>query len=477
MNLARVDAIVRAVLYEGYILYPYRSSSVKNRQRWTFGGIYPRGYEAMDKTSAATMRTQCLLRDDGCAAVEVHVRFLHLLKRDIGKLVEPAMELPTEGEPAYSKVAFLQIGERRFQEWEEAVERDVTASALSVASLSERPARIPFSFPGQRVLEPICETDGLVVGTLIRGSAAIEGEIVIAAQQVMPSIFQLTVRIDNLTPCQAAEADMRDAAQQRAFASTHTILGITGGAFISLLDPPESLAAAAAGCDNQGTWPVLAGEEGETDIVLSSPIILYDHPQVAPESPGDLFDGTEIDEILTLRILAMTDEEKREMLATDERARAVLERTEALTAADMQRLHGTMRNPRFGMGPDDRMPKGERAQGGNQAVVGQAVVGQAMVGQGLAGPQLAYLNTGGVDLKVGDRVRLRPKPGGDVMDLVLKDEIAIIEAIERDFEDRIHVAVVIEADPGREFGFERMPGHRFFFSPEELEALGAEEQA
>lgn len=460
MNLARVDAIVRAVLYEGYMLYPYRPSSVKNRQRWTFGGIYPRNYEAVDKSSAANMRTQCLLRDDGGAAVEVHVRFLHLLKRDVGKLTEPAMELPAEAEPAFLKVPSLQVGERRFQEWEEAVERDVTASALSAASLSERPVRIPFSFPSQRVLEPICQADGLVVGALIRSSAAIEGEIFIAAEEVVPSTFRLTVRIDNLTPCQAAGADMRDAAQQRAFASTHTILGITGGAFVSLFDPPGHLTEAAAACDNQGTWPVLAGEEGETDIVLSSPIILYDHPQVAPESPGDLFDGTEIDEILTLRILAMTDEEKREMVATDERARALLERTEALTAADMQRLHGTMRNPRFGMVPDDRMPKSESADD-----------------QGATGPQLAYLDAGGVDLKVGDRVRLRPKPGGDVMDLVLKDEIAIIEAIERDFEDRVHVAVVIEADPGREFGFERMPGHRFFFSPEELEALGAEEQA
>lgn len=460
MNLARVDAIVRAVLYEGYLLYPYRPSSVKNRQRWTFGGVYPCDYEAVDESSASTMRTQCLLRDEGGAAVEVHVRFLHLLKRDIGKLAEPAMEFLADTEPTYRKVATLQVGGRHFQEWEEAVEREVFVSALPIAALSKRPMQIPFSFPGQRLLEPLHETDGLVVGALIRTSASIEGEICLSAEEVMPSIFRLTVRIDNLTPCQATEADMRDAAQQRTFASTHTILGIEGGAFISLLDPPEQLGEAAAGCDNKGTWPVLAGKEGETDIVLSSPIILYDHPQVAPESPGDLFDGTEIDEILTLRILAMTDEEKREMVATDERARVLLERTEALTAADMARLHGTMRNPRFGIGPDDRMPEPEQAQATRRG----------------GGLQLACLNAGSVDLKIGDRVRLRPKPGGDVMDIVLKDEIAVIEAIERDFEDRIHVAVVIEADPGREFGFERMPGHRFFFSPEEIEALGEEAQ-
>lgn len=456
MNLGRVDAIVKAVLYEGYMLYPYRPSSVKNRQRWTFGGIYPRDCQAVDKSSAASMRTQCLLRDIDGARIEVHVRFLHLLKRDVGKLSEPATELPAE--PAYARVASLQVGDKRFQEWEEAIERDVAVPSLPIAALGGQAVRIPFSFPGQRALEPLREAhDGPVVGVLVRTSAGVEGEISIGAEEVAPSVFRLTVRIDNLTPCQ--EADMRDAAQQRAFASTHTILGVEGGAFISLLDPPEALAEAAAACDNQGTWPVLAGEEGESDIVLSSPIILYDHPRVAPESPGDLFDATEIDEILTLRILAMTDEEKREMRATDERARAVLERTEALTAAGMARLHGTMRNPRFGMAPDDEMPKEAQA-----------------ADRGAAGPQLAYLHVGGTDLKVGDRVRLRPRPGGDVMDIVLKDEIAVIEAIERDFEDRVHVAVVVEADPGREFGFERMPGHRFFFSPEEIETLDEEAQ-
>src|SRR4029077_19741082 len=117
------------------------------------------------------------------------------------------------------------------------------------------------------------------------------------------------------------------------------------------LDPPAELKDAVAACDNQGTWPVMAGKPGGKGVLLSSPIILYDYPQVAPESPGDLFDSTEIDEILTLRILAMTAEEKREMAAADERGRALLERIEALTATDMARLHGTLRNPSFVSAP------------------------------------------------------------------------------------------------------------------------------
>src|SRR5262249_59078035 len=113
--------------------------------------------------------------------------------------------------------------------------------------------------------------------------------------------------------------------------------------FVSLADPPPELAAAAAGCANEGTWPAMAGDPGARDTVLSSPIILEDYPRVAEESPGDLFDATEIDEILTLRILTLSDREKAELRATDERARELLDRCESLTGDELLRLHGTLR--------------------------------------------------------------------------------------------------------------------------------------
>lgn len=139
------------------------------------------------------------------------------------------------------------------------------------------------------------------------------------------------------------------------------------------------------------------------------------------------------------------------MAAADERGRALLERTEALTAADMARLHGTLRYPGFVSAQREEASAPRRAP--------------------KVKPELAFLHVAGCDLKIGDRVRLRPKSGADIMDIVLKDEVAIIEAIERDFEDKVHVAVVLESDPGREFGLDRMPGHRFFFSPDELEVM------
>jgi hypothetical protein len=132
----------------------------------------------------------------------------------------------------------------------------------------------------------------------------------------------------------------------RSLVSAHTLLGVYDGEFISLLEPPDDLKDLARSCQNMGTWPVLVGAPGERDTMLSSPIILYDYPQIAPESPGDLFDGTEIDEILALRIMTMTEDEKREMRNTDARARQILERTESLPAEQLRKLHGTLRDMR-----------------------------------------------------------------------------------------------------------------------------------
>ena len=457
MSLAHVEAIVKAMLYEGYILYPYRPSNVKNQQRWTFGGVYPSNHAAQDGDCPSSMQTECLVEGDSETQIQAHVRFLHLVRREVGELATPVAELPTSREPTVTKVASLKVGENVFHAWEEAIERDVTTSPLTMVRLTGGVVRVPFSFAGHRALEALRGPNGLVSGVLIRTSANVQGEITIAAMKIAPAVFRLTVRIANVANLLAIGSDRHSEAQWRAFASTHTILSVRGGAFISLLDPPDELKEAAAACSNQGTWPVLVGEEGTADSMLSSPIILYDYPKVAPESPGDLFDATEIDEILTLRILALTDDEKRDMAAVDDRARALLERTESLTARDMARLHGAFRDPHSGAGPK-----------------GQNVSSKCSPD---SQPKLASLHIGGRVLRIGDRVRLIPKRRADIMDIVLKAEVAVIEAIECDLDDQIHVAVLIEADPGREFGLDRMPGHRFFFSPDEIELIGEDGQA
>jgi hypothetical protein len=84
---------------------------------------------------------------------------------------------------------------------------------------------------------------------------------------------------------------------------------------------------------------------------------------------------------------------------------------------------------------------------------------------------LETANVGGIELKTGDRVLLKPRKGGDIFDIALANQIAIIESIEQDYESKVHLAVVLEDDPGRDLGMMRQPGHRFFFAPEEVEPM------
>jgi hypothetical protein len=172
--------------------------------------------------------------------------------------------------------------------------------------------------------------------------------VMIAAERVphqqRNDLYRISVHIENTTPVSSTEQERRDAILLHSFVSTHTILRVHEGSFISLLETPDDMQDGARACQNCRTWPVLVGEAGEQDAILSSPIILYDYPQIAPESPGSLFDGTEIDEILTLRILTLSDEEKEELRRGDPRIRELLERTEALTPEQMMQLHGTIRH-------------------------------------------------------------------------------------------------------------------------------------
>jgi hydrogenase maturation protease len=183
----------------------------------------------------------------------------------------------------------------------------------------------------------------MIVGVVERQRRRIAGGASLSAEPVGEGLSRVTVVVENRTPYKPAAPDDRDEALLHSLVSTHTIAGVEHGEFVSLFDPPEPLRDLAAGCRNIGTWPVLVGDEGETDTLLSSPIILYDYPRIAPESPGDLFDSTEIDEILTLRIMTLTDDEKRSMASLDGRGRALLERTEALARDQLAGLHGTFR--------------------------------------------------------------------------------------------------------------------------------------
>jgi hypothetical protein len=327
--------IAEAVLYEGYLLWPYRRSARKNQQRWTFGGVYPRAYsEARGEDDPWIMQTQCLVLGDEETAIEVKVRFLHVVERKVNqKNANGTLEFVDE----------LLVGGERYLSWDEATEREVAVGRFKLSEL-ESSMQVEIDIPKGSRKESLAEPTGEVVGAVVRGWRSLRGVVEIGAEPLREGTFRVTVRITNTTPWGGED---RESTLKQTFVSTHTALEVEGGEFVSLIDPPEELREAAEGCENLKTWPVLVGEEGERNMLLSSPIILYDYPQIAPESPGDLFDGTEIDQMLILNVLNLTNEEKEEMRASDPRGRKILERCESLSPEELMKLSGAIREFRM----------------------------------------------------------------------------------------------------------------------------------
>lgn len=325
----RVREIADAVLYEGYILWPYRRSALKNQHRWTFGGVYPEGWSAAHEDDASRMRTECLLEGEEGTRIDIGVRFLQVVAR------QPF----AYGEDGPVAVDELEAGADRHVAWQEAIEREIGLEDEALGELAT-PHEIAIEIPAGGEREPVSGPDGVAVGHLSRTWRDLRGGLSVNAVPAGGGLWRVAVVIENRSRFDGAD---REAAQEVTFCSCHTILRARGGAFVSLTDPPEHARDEASRCENAGTWPVLVGERGDRSTVLSSPIILSDYPQVAPESPGDLFDSSEIDQMLILNILTLTDEEKREMRESDPRAREILERTEALTPDELMRLHGTIR--------------------------------------------------------------------------------------------------------------------------------------
>lgn len=347
MNAAIVEAIAKSILYEGYLLYPYRPSAIKNRQRFNFGVLYPREYSVKQGgTDAWTMRTQCLVQGDPSTGFLVRVRFLRMVERSCGRFVTPQADAANARESGVERVDRLETGGRVYQSWQEAVEGEIELTELGLGDLASQSTQWPFRFSAKSQFEIIRDDAGRACGFVKREQEPLAGVIEVLAERLDQRLFRLTIQIQNTTGLENPSVAAREEALSRSLVSTHTILGVRAGEFVSLVDPPEQFKPAAASCENVGTFPVLVGEEGQRDTLLSSPIILYDYPQVALESPGDLFDGAEIDEILSLRIMTMTDEEKREARESDEHARQILERTENLPAEHLLKLHGVIRGLR-----------------------------------------------------------------------------------------------------------------------------------
>jgi hypothetical protein len=390
MKFGLARKIADAVLYEGYVLYPYRPSAVKNQFRWQFGVIAPRTWSEAGGGEPWEMQTECLVKPDGRSLIEIAVRFLQVL--------------PRNGEAAG---------------WEEGVERTIDLGPLSIGSAFN----MPFDITGEHQS---------IKGSIRVTSGPMDGHI------------KLRVRIENRT--EVPTSVDRAYAIRHSLVGAHTLLSVSEGAFVSLMDPPPEAKQAASSCANLHTWPVLIGRRGERTVMLSSPIILEDYPAVAPESPGDFFDATEIDELLTLRVMTLTDEEKREACATDERARKIIERSNAIPPEIFERLHGALRYLEPSNVEDFFNPPEEA-------------------------PEQASIEAGARSVSKGTRVRLAPTRRSDSMDLFLAGRTARVEAIHRDVEDQVYVAVSVDDDPAADLN--KFYGRFYYFYPDEIEVLEA----
>ncbi|GGO44954.1 hypothetical protein GCM10012287_11700 [Streptomyces daqingensis] len=335
-----VEKIARTCLYEGYLLWPYRRTALKNAQRWTFGGVYPRSC-ADGLGEPSRMRTQVLLEAGPAAKLTVHLRFLQVVDRQVFRH-GPSGPVPVDE---------LRVAGERHLTWQEATERRWVCPPWSPRR-GPRSSTVDIAAGTDR--EALRAESGSVAGTLVRGWKRLTGTVRLETEAVTDTVQRVTVEVENTTPCPLpvpGARRARDAAAPYAFASTHAVLHTDTGAFVSLTDPPGELREAAAACRNTGVWPVLVSDDPDAAAVsphrardvLSSPITLYDYPAVAPESPGDMFDGGEIDQLLILGILSLTPEEQEEARATDPRAREILDRCAALGPGELSALHGTIR--------------------------------------------------------------------------------------------------------------------------------------
>jgi len=473
VNLEAIRRMADAVLYEGYILYPYRASAPKNRSRWQWGVVMSPGYAAADPSESDATRCEFVLEHSGQPEINVILRFLQVQRRG-----NETLDGAATGET-----------------WDEAVEREIEftvgpAELLGVGDAGTGYVK-DFDIEGGEDREPL--PDG-APGHAVRRRAPLAGAVTVRAIAV-PGPWQalrLQFRTENRTVVDPVPPRREDALPT-ALVAAHLIITASGGEFISMTDPPMWAKAAVDECENVGGWPVLADPDGGREVMLSAPIILYDHPELAPESPGDLYDGTEIDEILTLRTLTLSDAEKAEARATDPRAAALIDRVESMDPQTMAGLHGAMRPGRpagsgQGTNPGPGTATGTGSSLGTSYGPGTGFWPGADAGSTPAvpwdasdpsvpwwdpaadasvSPDTDSVTIEGREIARGSKVRLRPGARrADAQDMFLVGRIADVQAVLLDVDDKPYLAVSLADD---DFADIKVSHGRFlYFTPDEV---------
>jgi hypothetical protein len=446
------EAVADAVLYEGYVLYPYRASDAKNRVRWQWGVLVPPDYAEHDPSERSWSRTDCLVEGDD-TELRIRVRFLQVQRRTVQA---PAGE-------GYADVPSLDVGDATYLPWDEAVQHDLDFD-VSVAACLTRPYDAPFSVPGGRETEDLRDANGTVVGRLVRDRLPLQGLLGVDARR-LPGPFgvvRLRVHLTNTTGRPGCV--VREDALPGSLVAAHLMLA-ADTAFVSVLDPPEWAKPYVQECESVGTFPVLAGEPGTRRLVLSSPIILYDHPSVAPESAANFMDATEIDELLSLRTLTLTDREKREARGTDPRAAALIDHVEDMPAELMDRLHGAVRY--LGVRPRRVQPEPPPDVSRPDAPWWDPAADAAV------SPETDAVMVGDALVRKGSRVRLRPgRKRADAQDMFLTDRSATVAAVLCDVDGDVHLAVSLDDDPDAA-EVQQAHGRYLYFAPDEVAPMEA----
>ena len=459
-------SVANAVLYEGYLLYPYTASAPKNRIRWQFGVVVPRAYLSANTGETAEQQTEVIVEADAgaTASVTVRLRFLQVEARR----VEAA-----RGD-AFEPVPSLTAGGTTYLSFDEAFERELTATFDLTAGAEQV---VPIEIGGGITEELLRDATGAVVGRIDRERWPLMGTLTLRCDAVpdAAALRTLRVRVANESGVVAGE---RSGALRTAFVSAHVLLAAHGGRFVSVLDPIPEAADATKALVNRHLFPVLVGDkavdEQRAALMFSSPIILYDFPAVAAQTDADAFDSTEIDELLTLSVLSLPDAERDEARATDPRARAIIERAERFSMQDLARVHaGTL----YRVGDSDPFPADQPFPARNPFggfdpfSTGRDPFASADPFAALDVPAIDCVFVDGVKVAKGSSVRLQPKRRADAWDMFLRGKVATVRAIHQDVEDVLYVAVTVDDDPASDL--HDWYGRSFFFYPDEVEPLEA----
>lgn len=446
-------AIADAVLYEGYLLYPYTASAAKNRIRWQFGVVVPQAYASAGTGEPAEQQSEVLIEaaPDAVPRVTVLLRFLQVEARRV-EARRPATGGAGSAE-GFEPIAALTVGGKTYLSFDEGTQRQVGA-AFDAGPGGE--LVVPIAIPGGSDVELLSEDaaddasldGGAARGRVVRERWPLSGTLTVRCDAVAgaPGLRKLRVRVENRSEVVAGE---RSGALRTALVSTHALLAVERGSFLSVLDPPAEAARATAALANRHVFPVLVGDAARdaqrAALVLASPIILYDFPAVAAQSDADAFDATEVDELLLLSVLALPEAERAEACATDPRARAIVERAERYGAGELAQLHAATlyhrRDPFAGGDPFAAVDV----------------------------PALDCVFVDGVKVAKGSAVRLHPKRRADAWDMFLDGKRATVQAVHQDLEDVMYVAVTVDDDPASDL--HEWYGRAFFFYPDEIEPL------